>query len=157
MANNTNLNEALTEAQIRMLDIVLDMIVPADTERGLPSAAELNFAGYISEYASGSIEAIHNELEALDTQAIAQHGSPFNELTEDVRETLVEKLRQEDRQFCWAIAEQTMFCYYQDERVVQALGMRPGAPFPEGNKVVSGDLLLLEPVKRRGQVYRDIN
>ena len=37
-------------------------------------------------------------------------------------------------------------CYYQHDRVRVRIGVVTGAPFPQGNVVVQGDLSLLDPV-----------
>ena len=46
-------------------------------------------------------------------------------------------------------------CYYQDDRVMQSLGMEPRPPFPEGFEVEQGDWSLLDPVRGRPKLYRD--
>ena len=39
---------------------------------------------------------------------------------------------------------------------MQGLGMEPRAPFPDGFEVETGDWSLLEPIKVRGKIYREI-
>jgi hypothetical protein len=53
------------------------------------------------------------------------------------------------------LALETVTCYYQHDRVLEALGMETRAPYPQGFQVIAGDLALLAPVRRRGKVYRD--
>jgi hypothetical protein len=47
-------------------------------------------------------------------------------------------------------------CYYQNDRVRVQIGVVSGAPFPQGNQVVQGDLSLLDPVIEHSErhVYR---
>ena len=45
---------------------------------------------------------------------------------------------------------------YRDDRVLRSLGMEPRPPFPKGFEVEQGDWSLLEPVKRRGKLYREV-
>jgi hypothetical protein len=40
--------------------------------------------------------------------------------------------------------------------VLEAIGMEARAPFPKGFEVEPGDLSLLDPVRRRGRVYREV-
>ena len=47
-------------------------------------------------------------------------------------------------------------CYYRDDRVMRAIGMEPRAPFPKGYDVEQGDWSLLDPVRARGKIYRDV-
>jgi hypothetical protein len=44
--------------------------------------------------------------------------------------------------------------YYQHPRVVEALGLPPRPPFPEGYAVPPTDLALLDPVRARPPFYR---
>lgn len=46
--------------------------------------------------------------------------------------------------------------YYQDEVVLQVLGRPGGPPFPQGHETAPGDLSLLDPVRARGKIYRDV-
>ena len=45
-------------------------------------------------------------------------------------------------------------CYFRDDRVLEAIGLEPRAPYPGGFEVENGDWELLEPVKSRGPIYR---
>ena len=38
-----------------------------------------------------------------------------------------------------------------------SIGMEPRAPFPNGFDVQQGDWSLLDPVRARGKIYRDVN
>ncbi len=48
-------------------------------------------------------------------------------------------------------------CYYRNSRVMAALGMEARSPFPLGFHVEPGDFSLLDPVRARGKIYRDVN
>jgi hypothetical protein len=54
-----------------------------------------------------------------------------------------------------AFVSLVMQCYYRDDRVMESLGMEPRPPFPEGFEVEEGDWSMLEPVQRRGKIWRD--
>jgi hypothetical protein len=45
-------------------------------------------------------------------------------------------------------------CYYQDDRVRRNIGVVTGAPFPQGNEVMPGDLSLLDPVIENSDRHR---
>ena len=47
-------------------------------------------------------------------------------------------------------------CYYRDTRVLVAIGVEPRAPFPKGYDVAQGDWSLLDPVRERGPIYREV-
>jgi hypothetical protein len=45
--------------------------------------------------------------------------------------------------------------YYQNGRVMEALGLEPRPPHPAGYEMEPGDLTLLEAVRRRPRMYRE--
>jgi len=53
------------------------------------------------------------------------------------------------------LALETVTCYYQQDGVIERLGMEPRPPYPKGYQVLPGDLTLLNPVTARGRIYRD--
>ncbi|HAK52402.1 MAG TPA: hypothetical protein DCM54_10950 [Gammaproteobacteria bacterium] len=155
MADVIATDSFLTEEQSLSLRALLDLIIPADADRGMPSAAELDLVGYVSEFASNQIAGIKTELESLDQAAQREKGALFGELEKNDQQTLCDHLRETDPRFAIAIAVQTLNCYYQDDRVVIALGWKARPPFPEGNEVPQADLSLLDPVRERGRIYRE--
>lgn len=46
--------------------------------------------------------------------------------------------------------------YYRDDRVMVSLGMEPRAPFPKGFEVEESDWSILDPVRKRGDVWRKV-
>ncbi len=155
MSNTNTSDRVLTDDQLRCLSILLDMIIPPDPTSGMPGAGELDFVGYVSEFARDRIDAIQTELDLLNQEAGNQYQRNFFDLEQRDRDALVDRLRSTNEQFAQTISVQTMACYYQDDRVVAALGMEARPPFPKGNEVKPGDLSLLDPVRQREQIYRD--
>ncbi len=146
----------LTEEQSQTLQLLLNMIIPPDAERGMPGAVELDFMGYVIEFANDRIEHIQRELDSLNESSRSQYTVTFPQLDDVDREALVKRLHSTRRQFARNIEVQTMFCYYQDDQVLEALGMEARPPFPKGNEVLRGDLSLLDPVRQRPKLYREI-
>ena len=131
------------------------MIIPPDPDKGMPGAGELDFVGYVTEFEPDQMQAIRQELDMLNQQAKDQYERTFADLEQQDRDFLVDRLRSENVQFARSIVAQTMACYYQDDKVIVALGMEARPPFPKGHELESGDLSLLEPVRQRKQIYRD--
>ncbi len=50
----------------------------------------------------------------------------------------------------------TVQCYYRDARVMLALNIDVRPPFPRGYVQEPNDFSLLEPVRRRGEIYRKV-
>ena len=145
----------LTAGQRRVLAIVLDLIVPASDDGRRPSAAGVDVLGYIREVEGHTLDALRADLDRLDAEARQTHGEAFASLDPATRQGLVDALREMEPHFMRTLALQTVTCYYQDDRVLEAIGVGARPPFPKGYEVPSGDLSLLEPVRQRGKVYRD--
>jgi hypothetical protein len=47
-------------------------------------------------------------------------------------------------------------CYYRDDRVMRALGLEPRAPFPRGHGLEQGEWALLDAVRNRPPMWRDV-
>lgn len=145
----------LSEDQRRVFDIVLDLIVPASADGRRPSAADIDVLGYIRDVEGQTLDALRADLDRLDAEAMETHGRAFASLDPTIRQGLVDALREREPHFLRTLAMQTVTCYYQDDRVLEAIGVGARPPFPKGYEVPSGDLSLLEPVRRRGKVYRE--
>ncbi len=150
----------VSAAQRATLNAVLNMIVPASDDGRMPNAADVGVLDHIRDAAAGDLSrdligTLREELDRLDEQARGQFGSAFASLAQRDRQTLIDRIRSNDPRFMQGLAMVTVTCYYQDDRVLKALGMEARAPYPEGYEVVSGDLSLLEPVVQRGKRYRD--
>lgn len=156
MTEGTTSEHFLTEEQSRSLRVLLNMIIPPNQEKGMPAAGELDFMGYVREYATDQLDAIQRELDFLNRVSHEQYQHSFADLAPNDRKILIDRLRKKNAQFAQSIVVQTMGCYYQNDKVVTALGMEARPPFPKGHEVVSGDLSLLDPVRKRKPIYREV-
>lgn len=156
MSNIIATNNFLSDLEKSILVALLDVIIPADKARGLPSAAELNFLEYLEEFGADHVPKIKEELGELNKEALDKTSSLFFELEKDKQAKLCDLLRETKHRFARTILVQTLNCYYQDSRVLAAWGRKAGAQFPGGNEVPQGDLTLLDPVRKRGKIFRDI-
>ena len=145
----------LTAAQREILRAVLDMIIPASEDGRFPSAAEVDVLEHIRESQSHLLPALREDLGRLDRLAAGHSGTAFAHLTESDRIRVMDEIRSAEPGFLKDLALQTATRYYQDDRVLRALGMEARPPFPKGYEIVSGDLSLLDPVRKRGKLYRD--
>jgi hypothetical protein len=147
---------ALDSNQQRTFAAILDMIIPASADGHFPSAAEMDVLGYVVKTDPKLLETVRLELDRLNTMSKNLHGLVFGDAHETVRQELLDEIRGKEPQFLRGLAVQTVTCYYQDDRVMEAIGMEARPPFPKGYEVVAGDLSLLDPVRARGQVYRNV-
>ena len=56
-----------------------------------------------------------------------------------------------------ALGRAVLQCYYRDDRVIRSLGLDPRAPFPKGHVLEAGDWSLLDAVRGRPRMWRDID
>ena len=145
----------MTAAERATFDVVVDMIVPASADGRKPSAAEVGVLDFIREGASGDLPTIARDIGRLDAAAQNRHGARFTGIDAASRRAVVDAMRADDPGFLRTLAMHTVTCYYQDDRVLAAIGLEARPPFPEGYDVVAGDTDLLEPVRRRGNLVRD--
>lgn len=148
-------DNALSATQRRTLNRVLDLIVPASADGVKPSAAEVGVLDYIRDHEAATLPALANEIGRLETEVQEQHGVAFADLDAASGQALVEAMQAADPTLFRTLALQTVTCYYQDARVLEAIGLEARPPFPEGYEVPAGDLTLLEPVRRRGSRVRE--
>lgn len=148
-------DKPMTAAQRATFETVVDMIVPASADGRKPSAAEVGVLHFIAERQPGELPAIAQDIDRLDAVARERHGAGFTEIDAASRQAVVEAMRADDGTFLRNLALHTVTCYYQDDRVLAAIGLEPRPPFPKGYEVVSGDTDLLEPVRRRGSIVRE--
>ena len=134
----------LNSDQQRTFVAILDMIIPASDDGRFPSAADQ------------LLDTVRNELDRLNAVSEDLYGVAFGDAGETHRQGLLDEIRGAEPQFLGGLALQTVTLYYQDDRVMEAIGMEARPPFPKGYEVVAGELSLLDPVRARGQVYRDV-
>ena len=144
---------ALTAAQRETLRALLGTIVPPSADGRMPGAGEM--PALLRDIA-GAVPKLREHLATVDSEAVAQFGVAFAALDEARRVSLLDEMCQRDPALQQVIVE-TVTCYYQQDRVLEALGMEARPPFPKGYSVDAGDLSLLNPVIARGRIYRDVS
>jgi len=144
-------------AQLETLRVLLDMIVPPSGDGRMPGAAEV--AVLVSRIAdAGSVLAGLRELiDTLDRAALDQYGVTFAAADQAKRVSLLEEMRTREPVLLDLLALETVTCYYQQDRVMEGLGLEARPPYPKGYQIEQGDLSLLSPVIARGKLYRDVS
>ena len=150
-------SHALSAIQRIALEVSLNLIIPPSEDGRMPGAAEYDVFAYLCEFAPQALPALLGELDELEGIAQAQHQASFSSLGDGQAKAIIDERRAANPQFMSELARQTVSCYYQQDRVVVGIGMQARPPFPQGYEVHIGDLSLLDPVRARGQVYRDVD
>jgi len=147
--------ECTNSRQRVILDIVLKMMVPPSADGRMPGAAEVGVPAYLVAEAADALPLLHQELEQIERRSCERFARGFAELEQGERKDLIAEMRAQASAFMHRLAMETLACYYQHDRVLEALGREARPPYPKGYQVVQGDLSLLEPVRARGRIYRD--
>lgn len=146
---------ALSANQQAALNLVLNLIVPPSADGRLPGADEVGVPAFLAAQAPDALPGLRDELDEVERCAQAEFGGGFATLAPADRQALIERLRAQNPAFMSRLALETVTCYYQRDEVLAVLGIETRPPAPQGFQVIQGDLTLLAPVRRRGQVYRD--
>ncbi len=142
---------SFSDDQKRLLAAVLDQVIPPSAK--LPGGGEVGLAEYVDaalQHTPPLRDMIAAGLESLAQDSLAKHGGRFEELSRDQK---IDLLNQQG--FLLPLIFHTYTGYYQNERVLSALGREPRPPHPQGYEMAEDDLSLLDPVRRRGKLYRE--
>jgi hypothetical protein len=147
----------LNDDQRRALAPVLDGFVPRSADGTLPGAGELGIVADLDETLQRTPEMhamIVASLAALDRLAARRGAARFTALSAEQQAETLTELSCREHAFPPMLMLYTFGCYYKHPRVLGHYGLEAGAPHPKGYEVAPTDLALLEPVKRRGSIYR---
>jgi hypothetical protein len=147
-----NSDHVLSADQRRSLRCLTEMIIPASTEYGVPSAGdEAIFADILRSFGRDT-DHVMAVLETLDSLS----GGVFADLDPQRLDTVAARLRETGGPALMYLTRIILQCYYRDDRVMRSLGMEVRPPFPKGFEVEQGDWSLLDPARARPKLYRDV-
>jgi hypothetical protein len=143
----------LTSAQLRDLRRLAGFMVPAGAEYGVPGADDGAIFADIASSLGRDKNAVRKALAIL--REIAD--GDFAELDETKAEAAAVTLLGREGPEITALGRAVLQCYYRDDRVFRALGIEPRAPYPEGRVLEQGDWSLLDAVRGRPRLWRDVD
>ena len=142
----------LTVDQCRSLRCLAEMMIPASAEYGVPSAGDDAIFADILQSFGRDTEHVLAVLRMLDQTA----GGVFADLEPARREAATARLHESGGQSLVYLERIILQCYYRDDRVMRSLGLEPRPPFPKGFEVEQGDWSLLDTVRVRPKLYREV-
>lgn len=141
----------LKPAELRDLRRLAGFMVPASPDYGVPGADDGAIFADIVRSLGRDRSAVRKALAMLREMA----GGDFAALDE-AEATAMALLRRQGPEIT-ALGRAVLQCYYRDERVIRSLGLAPGSPFPKGHSVQQGDWSLLDAVRQRPSMWRDVD
>ena len=139
----------------RTFTALLDELIPARSA-SLPGAGSLGIGEDIESKLGDAAALVASGLTALDVQARERGVDDFAELALQERASLISEVEADHPGFIELLVFHAYTTYYQHPRVIVAIGLKPEPPYPGGYELEQGDLGLLNPVRERGKMYRDI-
>lgn len=154
-----------TEEQRALLTAALNRLVPAQDK--FPGAGDLGGAAYVEQAvieraAADKAAGRHPDLRRLFTEglaqleiAAAQRGpGPFAELPPAQQDDILRQLEAEQPDFFAALVRQGYNGYYTNPDIFELIGYV--IPNPQDYKPLPFDERLLDPQRRRGQLWREV-
>jgi hypothetical protein len=148
----------LSDDERRALTHVLNAIIPPSADERLPGAGEVGVVDHIEEAVRKTPELkfpIDLGLAKLNELAETRRSTKFTDLAEADRAEILKSFVQNDQGLLATLTFFTYVGYYQNARVVEALGIEPRPPHPQGYEMAPTDWSLLDAVRQRGKVYRE--
>lgn len=143
----------LTPAEMRDLRRLAGFMVPSSTDYCVPGADdEAIFADIVR-----SLGRDRNDVRKALAKLREMAGGDFSAIdAAEAETTAMALLRCEGREIA-ALGRAVLQCYYRDNRVIRSLGLEPGPPFPKGHDLEQGDWSLLDAVRNRPPMWRDVD
>lgn len=143
---------ALTHAEQRTLRVLVGHMIPASDTFGVPGADDAAILADIIASLGREAAAVRAAIAEVDRLA----GGNLADQGAAPQATAIASFRDSGSPLVSALVLATVRCYYRDDRVMRAIGMQPRPPFPLGFTLPEGNWSLLEPVRARGAIYRDV-
>jgi hypothetical protein len=143
----------LTPAEQRDLRRLTGFMVPASAEYGVPGADDDTIFADIARSLGRDRNHVRSALAMLREIA----GGDFAGLDNVTAESAAMTLLDQGGPVITALGRAVLQCYYRDDRVFRALGLEPRAPYPQGRVLEQGDWSLLDAVRGRPRMWRDVD
>jgi hypothetical protein len=142
----------LTASELRNFRRLAGIMLPACAEYGVPGADDAAIFADIMR----SLGRDRNDVRKALAQLRALAGEDFDTLEASTAEAVATALLGRDGAEIMALGRAVLQCYYRDDRVVRSLGLEPRAPYPKGHVLEQGDWSLLDAVRGRPRMWRDV-
>jgi hypothetical protein len=141
----------------RMIADLLDLVIPPSADGRRPGAGALGLADHVVATVERTPmlgPVVEYGLTTLQEAATRRNPAGWTALTAADKAEVFGAFAATDQFFLPAFLFLAYSGYYQAPPIVEALGMEARPPHPTGYRMEGNDLSLLEPVRRRGRMYR---
>ena len=128
------------------------VMIPASAEYRMPGADDPVIFADIARSLGRDRDAVRKALAMLRERC----GGDFARLEAPAAEALAMSFLAAGGGSVAVLGRVVLQGYYRDDRVFRALGLEPRAPFPKGHVLDQGDWSLLDPVRNRPRMWRDV-
>jgi hypothetical protein len=142
----------LTPTELRDFRRLASFMVPASAEYGMPGADDEIIFSDIVRSLGRDTSAVREALAMLCEIA----GIDFMGLDDTAAEAAAMTLLSREGSIVTALGRAVLQCYYRDDRVFRALGIELRPPHPQGRVLEQGDWSLLNAVRGRPRMWRDV-
>jgi len=161
MSEACNTGEAVaapdfTAAEHAVLDALMDLMIPASRDGRMPAARALALYADSAGLSSRDAALLHHGLREIEAHAQAAHGTGFAQLQVAGAMAVVEQMRAQHPEFIHAFCLNTTARYLKHATVMPLIGLEPRPPWPKGHTVAEGDWSLIEVVRKRPKIYREV-
>lgn len=143
----------LTSSELRDLRRLAGFMVPSSAIYRVPGADDAAIFADIVRSLGRDRSDVRKALATLREMA----GGDFASIDETRAEATAMALLRRGGPQITALGRAVLQCYYRDVRVIGSLGLEPGPPFPRGHVVEQGDWSLLDAVRNRPPMWRDVD
>ena len=143
----------LTATERRDLRRLVGFMVPASAEYGVPGADDETIFADIVHSLGRDQDDVRKALAMLRDMT----DGDFADLDDAKAEATAMLLLSHEDPVLIALGRAVLQCYYRDDRVIRALGREPRPPFPRGHVLEQGDWSLLDAVRGRPRMWRDVD
>ncbi len=152
MSSVISSDSQFSKAQKDILLILVDLMIPAGD--GMPSAADaVIFPSILNDLATEHATTV-TLLDLVESIANDNSSSGFGQLGDEERLSLITGMQTSEPELLQFFQFHTVNNYYQDDRVMNVLGMEARPPHPGGYTLEPTDWSLLDPVRKRKEIYR---
>lgn len=146
-----NINE-LTEDELILLKYLFNFIIPESNSLIIPGAAILLNTSNL--FTTEFINIIYKSLTVIDLIIKDTTEKKWISYSESKRIAVLHEFKIKNIRIYNELSLNIVIFYYSNEIVLKSIGIKSIPPYPYGNSVLEGDLLLLESVFLRNILYR---